>query len=210
MTPLETSRDRALVKRLVAAFPSADVALGAPLRQQLAERAEREGLLDLAYCKVDSPFGPLLLAASRAGLVRVAFAREGHEAVLAQLASEISPRILNAPRRLDDAARQLSEYFARRRRRFELPLDLQLAHGFRRAVLTKLRRVAYGETASYAQIARAAGKPAAVRAVGTACAHNPLPLVVPCHRVVRSDGTLGEYLGGREAKQALLALEAAA
>jgi methylated-DNA-[protein]-cysteine S-methyltransferase len=210
MTAPRTARDRALVKRLVAAFSSADVALGAPLRAQLAERAEREGLLDVAYRTIDSPFGPLLLAASRAGLVRVAFEREGHDAVLARLASEISPRILRAPHRLDDAARQLSEYFAHRRQRFELPLDLQLAHGFRRAVLARLQRVAYGETASYAHIARAAGKPAAVRAVGTACARNPLPLVVPCHRIVRSDGTLGEYLGGREAKQALLALEAAA
>ncbi|HEY8122575.1 MAG TPA: methylated-DNA--[protein]-cysteine S-methyltransferase [Myxococcota bacterium] len=210
MTATDTARDRALVKRLVAAFPSADVAPGAPLLERLAERAEREGLLDVAVRTIDSPFGALLLAASRAGLVRVAFAREGHAAVLAQLAAEISPRILQAPHRLDDAARQLDEYFARRRRRFELRLDLQLAHGFRRAVLMRLQRLAYGETASYARIARAAGKPAAVRAVGSACAHNPLPLVVPCHRVVRSDGTPGEYLGGRAAKQALLALEAAA
>jgi len=202
--------DRDVVRRLVAAFPSGDVAPSSALRAQLAARAEREGLLDLAYRTVESPFGPLLLAASRSGLVRVAFAREGHAEVLERLASEISSRILLAPQRLDDAARQLDEYFERRRKRFELALDLQLAHGFRRTVLTRLQRIAYGETTSYAQLARAAGKPAAVRAAGSACAHNPLPLVVPCHRVVRSDGTIGEYLGGSQAKRALLALEAAA
>ena len=210
MSPAAGAKDRALARRLVAAFPAADVEPGAPLREQLAEHAERAGLIDVAYRTVDSPFGALLLAASRKGLVRVAFAREGHDAVLERLANEISPRILNAPRRLDAAARQLDEYFARRRTRFELPLDLQLAHGFRRAVLVRLQRIAYGETASYARVAKAAGKPAAVRAVGGACANNPLPLVVPCHRVVRSDGTIGEYLGGSQAKRALLALEAAA
>jgi methylated-DNA-[protein]-cysteine S-methyltransferase len=130
--------------------------------------------------------------------------------VLASLATTISPRILRAPRRLDDAARQLDEYFGRRRRTFELALDLQLAHGFRRTVLTHLRDIPYGATESYATVAAATGKPTAVRAVGTACARNPLPLVVPCHRVVRSDGTLGQYGGGAANKERLLRMEGAA
>ena len=166
--------------------------------------------LDIVYRTVDSPIGLLLLAAGPEGLVRVAFDAEGHDAVLALLAERISPRILRSPGRLDDAARQLDEYFAGRRRRFEVPVDLRLAGGFRRTVLLHLQRIPYGSTESYATVARAAGNPGAVRAVGSACSHNPVPLVVPCHRVVRSDGTIGQYLGGSEAKRALLALEAAA
>jgi len=122
----------------------------------------------------------------------------------------VSPRVLRAPARLDAAARELDEYFAGRRRQFGLPLDFQLSRGFRLAVLTHLREIDYGTTESYAVVAAAAGSPAAVRAVGTACATNPLPVVVPCHRVVRSDGSIGQYVGGPGAKQALLALEAAA
>jgi methylated-DNA-[protein]-cysteine S-methyltransferase len=167
-------------------------------------------VLDVSYRTIDSPIGPLLLAATAKGLVRVAFDREGHDVVLGRLATQISPRILRAPRRLDGVASQLDEYFDRRRRSFDLPIDLQLAHGFRRTVLTHLRDIAYGETASYAMVAEASGSPAAVRAVGSACANNPLPIVVPCHRVVRSDGSIGQYLGGTDTKQALLAMEAVA
>jgi methylated-DNA-[protein]-cysteine S-methyltransferase len=127
--------------------------------------------------------------------------------VLAGLAGTISPRVLRAPARLDAAARELDEYFAGRRRSFDLPLDLRLAQGFRRSVLDALPGIGYGSTASYAAVARLAGSPAAVRAVGTACARNPLPLVIPCHRVVRSDGTPGQYAGGPTAKQTLLTLE---
>jgi len=178
------------------------------LHTRLVDEAERDGVLDVSYRTIDSPVGSLLLAATREGLVRVAFDREDHDAVLAHLATEISPRILLAPHRLDGAATQLDEYFGGRRRTFDVPIDLQLAHGFRRTVLTHLRDIAYGETASYAMIAAASGSPAAVRAVGSACANNPLPLVVPCHRVVRSDGSIGQYLAGTETKQALLAMEA--
>ena len=178
------------------------------LHTRLVDEAERDGVLDVSYRTIDSPVGSLLLAATREGLVRVAFDREDHDAVLARLAAEISPRILLAPHRLDGAATQLDEYFGGRRRTFDVPIDLQLAHGFRRTVLTHLRDIAYGETASYAMVAAASGSPAAVRAVGSACANNPLPLVVPCHRVVRSDGSIGQYLGGTDAKQALLAMEA--
>jgi methylated-DNA-[protein]-cysteine S-methyltransferase len=165
-------------------------------------------LLDLAYRTVDSPLGPLLLAATPQGLVRVAFSREDYEDVLARLASDVSARILHAPRRLDPAARQLDEYFARKRRAFTLPVDLQLAHGFRRSVLLRLRDIPYGQTRSYTAVAKAAGNASAVRAAASACSQNPVPLIVPCHRVVRSDGSPGDYRGGPEAKQTLLAMEA--
>jgi methylated-DNA-[protein]-cysteine S-methyltransferase len=135
------------------------------LRARLAAEAERDGLLDLAYRTVESPFGSLLLVASPDGLVRIAFEREGHDVVLAQLAGAISPRILRSPRRTDRAARQLDEYFAGRRRQFDVPVDLQLVHGFRRTVISHLREISYGKTESYAAVARAAGHPAAVRAV---------------------------------------------
>lgn len=177
------------------------------LRARLAARAADAELLDVAYRTVDSPVGPLLLAATPAGLVRVAYAREDFDAVLATLARRISPRVLRAAPRLDPAARELEEYFAHRRRSFDLPLDLQLSAGFRRRVLEELPRVGYGQTASYAYLAAELGSARAVRAVGTACATNPLPLVVPCHRVVRSNGTTGEYIGGADVKRVLLELE---
>lgn len=179
------------------------------LHARLAQAAGAAGLLDVAYRTLDTPVGALLLAATPKGLVRIAFRVEGHDAVLERLAREISPRILRAPARLDRAARELDEYFAGKRRRFDLPLDLRLSHGFRRKVLARLARVDYGTTASYTAVARASGSPRAVRAVGSACASNPLPVVVPCHRVVRSDGTLGGYAGGLNVKRALLKLESA-
>lgn len=185
-----------------------DVALGR-LRGRLAERAESDGLLDVAYRTVDSPIGALLLAATPAGLVRVAFECENHDDVLVELSTAISPRILRSSQRVDDVARQIEEYFAGRRRLFEVPVDLQLSKGFRRAVLTHLMEIPYGERESYTVVARAAGNPGAVRAAGSACATNPIPLVVPCHRVVRSDGTYGQYRGGPEAKHLLLTMEAA-
>jgi methylated-DNA-[protein]-cysteine S-methyltransferase len=202
--------DRRTIARLATAFPAPAGREADELRSRLADRADQKGLLDIAYRTVDSPFGPLLLAACPEGLVRVAFEREDHEAVLAQLAGAISPRILRSAPRTDPVARQLDEYFAGRRRRFDVAVDLRLVRGFRRAVITHLPEIAYGSTESYATVARAAGNPAAVRAVGSACSHNPVPVVVPCHRVIRSDGTLGQYLGGPEAKAALLALENAA
>ncbi|MEE6168123.1 methylated-DNA--[protein]-cysteine S-methyltransferase [Mycolicibacterium sp. 120322] len=182
----------------------------AVLKARLAADAQRDGVLDIAYRIVDSPVGQLLLAATEQGMVRVAYAREDHDAVLQTLADRISPRILNAPGRLDLAARELDEYFAGARREFDLPLDWRLSAGFRSTVLHHLPEIGYGQTASYAAVARLAGNPKAVRAVGTACATNPLPVVVPCHRVVRSDGAMGGYLGGADAKRLLLDLEAAA
>lgn len=193
LLPLAVDEDRA-VARLRAALPAA---------------AAAAGLVDVAYRVVDSPVGQLLLAGTEVGLVRVAFSREGHDAVLAALASTVSPRILRAPSRLDAAARELDEYFGGRRHSFDLPLDFRLANGFRREVLAHLPEIGYGHTASYAAVAALTSSPRAVRAVGTACARNPLPLVLPCHRVIRSDGSQGAYLGGPDAKALLLALEAA-
>ncbi|GIG20273.1 methylated-DNA--protein-cysteine methyltransferase [Cellulomonas chitinilytica] len=179
----------------------------ARLRTRLATAAQADGTLDVAYRTVDSPVGPLLLARTPAGLVRVAFAVQDHDAVLQSLADTVSPRVLRAESLLDDVARELDEYFAGHRRTFDVPLDLRLLHGFRRSVVEHLPDIAYGRTASYAEVASATGSPRAVRAVGTACALNPLPLVLPCHRVVRSDGSPGRYAGGDEAKLTLLALE---
>jgi methylated-DNA-[protein]-cysteine S-methyltransferase len=195
---------------LLAPLRAVDPAALLALRTRLAAAAAEAGLLDLSYTTLDTPIGTLLLAATDQGLVRVAFDREKHDTVLEQLADKISPRILHSPARLEAAVRQLDEYFAGHRREFELPLDWRLAKGFRREVLAHLPQIAYGQTESYAQVAAAAGNPRAVRAVGTACGTNPLPVVVPCHRVVRSDGSFGGYLGGTEAKQILLTLEAAA
>lgn len=182
----------------------------AELHNRLAAAAQRDGVLDVAYRTVDSPVGPLLLAATDQGLIRVAYACEDHDAVLQELADRVSPRILLVPARLAAVARELDEYFARSRRSFDVPLDWRLAAGFRAAVLHHLPEIGYGQTASYAAVAALAGSPKAVRAVGTACAKNPLPVVIPCHRVVRSDGGMGGYLGGPEAKRLLLDLESAA
>jgi methylated-DNA-[protein]-cysteine S-methyltransferase len=175
---------------------------------RLVSGADERGEVDVAYRTVDGPVGPLLIAATPTGLVRVAFASEGEDAVLQELADRISPRVLPLPARLDETARELEEYFGGRRRRFDVALDWQLSSGFRRDVLSHLAvDVAYGHTTSYAGLATLSGSPRAVRAVGTACATNPIPVVVPCHRVVRSDGSMGRYRGGEEAKHALLELE---
>jgi methylated-DNA-[protein]-cysteine S-methyltransferase len=180
------------------------------LHNELELAAERAGLLDIAYRIIDSPVGQLLLAASERGLVRVAYASENHDHVLAVLADRLSSRILYSPGRLDAAARELDEYFARQRRYFDVPLDLSLSRGFRQLVQQRLPEIGYGQTRSYRDVAELVGNPKAVRAVGTACATNPLPVVVPCHRVLRVDGSLGGYIGGAEAKATLLNLEAAA
>jgi len=206
---IDTNPDTAAPEVLAPYFDPDPLALSR-LRDSLVGAAADAGLLDVAYRTLDTPIGSLLLAATAQGLVRVAFDVEDHDQVLVSLAAAVSPRILLSPARLDDAARELSEYFAGSRRTFDLPLDLRLSTGFRRTVLAHLPDIAYGHTESYAEVAIAAGSPRAVRAVGTACATNPLPVVVPCHRVVRSDGSYGRYRGGEEAKRALLTLESAA
>jgi methylated-DNA-[protein]-cysteine S-methyltransferase len=181
----------------------------ARLQARLERAAEAEGLLDVAYTTVDSPVGALLLAATPQGLVRVAYDVEDHDRVLDTLAQQLSPRVLRAPKRLDPAARELDEYFGGRRQAFDLPLDLSLSRGFRQLVQRHLPEIGYGQTRTYGQVAALVGNPKAVRAVGTACATNPLPLVVPCHRVLPAGGGPGRYVGGPAAKVTLLTLEAA-
>lgn len=211
--PTPTLTDRTVASDLAAALGCVDQAELSGLHRRLTLDAERDGVLDLAYRVVESPVGDLLVVISTVGLVRVAFDLEGHDQVLAGLAQEISPRILESPDRTDEVVRELDEYFEGVRRDFDVPIDLQLVQGFRRDVLVHLRDIEYGTTASYGQVAEAAGRPRAARAVGTACAHNPVPIVVPCHRVIRSGGSvgnyLGNYLGGPDVKVSLLELEGA-
>jgi len=201
--------DESAMQDLLRALPAITETDLSALHDALAVSAAAEGLLDVAYRTLDTPVGTLLLAATDGGLIRVAYRIEDHDKVLENLAKRLSPRILYAPGRLDVAARQIDEYFAGQRRSFDLPLDLSLSTGFRRAVLSHLPDIGYGHTATYAAVAAAAGRPRAVRAVGTACATNPLPVIVPCHRVIRADGSFGGYLGGPAAKRILLELEAA-
>lgn len=176
---------------------------------RLAERAAAAGLLDVAYARTDSPVGPLFLAATERGLVRLAFApgAGAEQAALGELARTVSPRVLEAPARLDRVRRELDEYFQGRRRRFDLPVDWRLARGFNRAVLEATAALGYGQTASYTEVAARAGSPRAYRAAGNALNRNPVPVVVPCHRVLHSSGGLGGYGGGLDAKRFLLRLE---
>jgi methylated-DNA-[protein]-cysteine S-methyltransferase len=194
---------------LTTTFPVEPTLLAA-LHARVADAAARDDLLDIAYRTLATPVGTLLLAVTPAGLVRVAYEREGFDAVLDTLATKVSARILEVPGRLDVVARQLDEYFAGSRRSFDVPLDHALSAGFRKTVQLSLPDIAYGRTATYGEVAANVGNPKAVRAVGTACATNPLPVVVPCHRVLRSDGSLGGYVGGAAAKTTLLDLERAA
>lgn len=184
-----------------------DSAVLAALGQKLAAQAHERALVDVAYRIVDSPLGSLLLASTQNGLARVAFESEDHDRILELLSEKLGSRILRDAKRLDAAARQLDEYFSGQRQGFELALDLTLSTDFRRQVQLQLGQIAYGQTCSYAQMAQQIGKPKAVRAVGSACATNPIPIVLPCHRVLRTDGSLGGYLGGLEAKSELLKLE---
>jgi len=175
--------------------------------RRLAERAREEGLLDVAYATTDSPFGPLLLASTRKGLVRVGLPNQDADALLVDLADRVSPRVLEAPAELDEARREFDLYFERRLDHFDLPLDWRLSDGFQLRVQKAIARIPYGETRNYTEMATRAGNERAVRAAGTACGRNPLPLVVPCHRVLRSGGGLGGYGGGVEMKRGLLELE---
>lgn len=188
----------------------ADTATLDRLHARLEREARDADLLDVAYRTHDTALGRLLLAATPVGLVRVAYLEQtGQDTELAMLAQRISPRVLHAPGRLDAAVAEIDEYLGGRRTRFDLALDLRLTDGFRLRVVEQLRHIAYGQRASYASVAASVGNPKAVRAVGSACARNPLPLVIPCHRVVRTDGSIGQYAGGVAAKAALLELEAA-
>jgi len=194
-----------LVSRLQSKLP-----VPAGLRDELARRAEAADLIDVGFTLTDSPVGQLLLAATPAGIVRLAFATEDPDAVLERLARQVSPRVLRAPARLDRARRQLDEYFAGTRTGFDVPVDLQLVSGFRRRVLEVTATLPYGSISTYTEVATGAGNPRAVRAAGSALGANPVPIVVPCHRVLRRDGALGGYAGGLTVKQLLLDLERSA
>jgi len=175
------------------------------LGPRLADRAARERLLDVAYASVDSPLGPITVASTPRGLVRVAYMPP--DQVIGELAAKLSPRVLEVPAQLDEVRRELDEYFAGQRHEFELEIDWSLTRGFTRRVLQATAKIDYGAVRSYAQVAAQAGSPRAVRAAGNALGANPMPIVVPCHRVVRTGGALGGYTGGIERKQHLLGIE---
>lgn len=198
MTPTDS-----LERELRRAVPEA----GADL-PELTDAALSAGLLDVAYAELDSPLGRLLLASTPTGLVRLAYVDfEDETQVLDELAERVSPRVLSAPRRLDDARRELEEYFGGARRTFDLPLDWQLLKGFGRRVLQATARIPYGSVSTYKGVATGAGSPNAFRAAGNALGSNPMPIVLPCHRVLHSGGGLGGYTGGLERKRTLLAIE---
>jgi methylated-DNA-[protein]-cysteine S-methyltransferase len=179
--------------------------------ERLTERAALDGLLDVAYMRTESPVGPIMLAATQRGLVRISFGRSlDVESFVDRLAASVSPRVFEAPSYFDAVRRELDEYFEGRRTKFDLPLDWSLTGGFRRRVLKRTARIPYGETSTYRQVAADAGNPLAVRAAGNALGANPIPLVVPCHRVLRTGGGLGGYGGGVEVKEFLLRLEGVA
>ena len=181
----------------------------APNRERLAAAARAAGVEDVAYAVEDSPIGRLLLAVTPRGLVRISYLDHfAQDAVLQELAARVSPRVLEDPAALDEPRRQLDEYFGGRRRDFELPLDWALVGDFGRQVLGRTARIPFGEVETYGEVARAIGHPGAARATGNALGANPMPIVVPCHRVVRAGGVIGHYTGGRERKLQLLALEA--
>lgn len=208
MTQTESEGGDLLEQQLAAGVVPPSQQSWVALRAGLAERAAAGGLLDVAYTHLDSPLGTLLIAATQVGVVRIAFDNEDRQGVLGVLAARVSPRVLEAPARLDGARRELDEYFDGTRTRFDLPLDWSLSAGFRRQVLTATADIGYGRTGTYRSVATAAGSPNAVRAAGTALATNPIPIIVPCHRVLRSDGTLGGYRGGGTRKELLLRREA--
>jgi methylated-DNA-[protein]-cysteine S-methyltransferase len=178
-------------------------------QERFLRRAIEEGLVDVAYAPVDSPVGELVAAVTPRGLVRLAYEDGRGDAVLSELAARVSPRVIEAPARLDDVRRQLDEYFEGRRQSFDLGIDWTLARGFTRRVLQSTAKVPFGELATYREVASGAGNAAAVRAAGNALGANPMPIVVPCHRVVRTGGAMGGYTGGVERKEYLLSLEGA-
>lgn len=194
--------DDSLARELRAAVSTAH-----PPLTKLATAAAEGGLLDVAYATLESPLGTLLLASTPRGLVRLAYVQDDEDQVLAELARRVSPRILAAPHRLDEPRRELEQYFAGERRRFELPIDWQLTRDFTRRVLRATASIPYGSVSSYKQIATAAGSPRGSRAAGNALGSNPVPIVVPCHRILHASGTIGGYTGGLERKRLLLALE---
>jgi methylated-DNA-[protein]-cysteine S-methyltransferase len=196
-----------LERRLAAsAAPALDLDA---LRSRLARRAADEGLLDVAYGTCESPLGTLTVIVTPRGLVRLSYPGEGIDAQLREIADRVSPRILEAPERTDEVRRQLDAYFDRRRRSFDVPIDWRLVRGFSADVLRATARIPFGSVSSYREVAAEAGSPNAYRAAGNALGSNPIPIVVPCHRVLHAGGGLGGYTGGLERKRYLLELEGA-
>jgi methylated-DNA-[protein]-cysteine S-methyltransferase len=182
------------------------VSVSDDLDRRFRERAAAEGLLDVAYDLVDTPLGDLLVAVTDRGVCRIAFEPE-LDRDLEPLARDFGLRVLRAPTAVDESRRELNEYFEGSRTRFELPLDLRVAAEFRLRVMNELARVPYGSVTTYGALAAKAGRPAAARAVGTIMNRNPVPIVLPCHRVVGASGSLVGYGGGLERKEQLLRLE---
>ncbi len=174
---------------------------------ELARRADAEGLLDVAWATLDTPLGPIAVFVTRRGLVRVAYDRENFGEVAEEVAEQVSPRVLVAPQRTDVVREQLDDYFEARRRTFDVPIDWTLVRGFNQGVLRATAEIPFGETASYGEVAAAAGSPRAARAAGNALAGNPITSVVPCHRVIHAGGGIGGYTGGLDHKRFLLRLE---
>jgi methylated-DNA-[protein]-cysteine S-methyltransferase len=203
----DPERAAGAVAAALRAGPAAVDAAGAVRRA--TERARAEGLVDVTYAEVDSPLGRLVAAATARGLVRLAYEdfNGGLDPVLEHLAARLSPRILERPAEFDPLRRELDEYFEGARRRFDLPLDWALTSGFTRRVLQATAAIPFGEVSTYRAVAAAAGSERATRAAGNALSANPIPIVVPCHRVLRSGGGLGGYTGGIEKKRRLLAIE---
>jgi methylated-DNA-[protein]-cysteine S-methyltransferase len=195
-------------RRLASADTGANPDLTA-LRAALAERAEREGLLDVAYASLDSPIGELTVFTTRLGLAMLAYPEDGADAAMQRVATGISPRVLAAPQRTDEVRRELDAYFAGRLHRFKTPVDWRLVAGFTARVLHATAEIPYGSVSTYGRVAEEAGSPRAHRAAGNALHVNPIPIVVPCHRVLPAGGKLGGYGGGVERKAFLLQLEGA-
>ena len=195
------------LERRLAAGERSDVLDLARLRERVAERAAGERLLDVAYATLDSPVGELTVFVTPRGVVRVAFADEPRDAILDEMAATVSPRILAAAPPTDEARRQLDAYLAGERRAFELPLDWSLIRGFAVGILRATAAVPYGSTSTYRDVAAAAGSPRAARAAGNALGSNPIPIIVPCHRILHASGGLGGYAGGLDRKRTLLRLE---
>ena len=204
-TQANDKTERALRSALAEAAPDEQALERA--RAGLVARAEAEGLVEVAYATLDSPYGELFVAATDRGVVKLGLPNLGTDGVLERLAAEISPRVLEAPARLDPARRELDAYFSGELKRFETPVDWRLARGFTDKVLHVVARIPYGSTLSYGDVAEKAGNPRAFRAAGTACGVNPVPLIVPCHRVVQAGGKPGNYGGGPEMKRGLLEME---
>ena len=194
------------LERRLRAAADAPFDLGA-LHARLVDRAAGAGLLDVAYGIADSPLGPLTVIVTPRGLVRLSYPGEGIDAQLAELAERVSPRILEAPERTDEVRRQLDAYFSGDRTSFDLPIDWRLVRGFAGQVLRATARIPFGRVRSYREVAAEAGSPNAYRAAGNALGSNPIPIVVPCHRVLHAGGGLGGYTGGIERKRYLLELE---